>query len=35
LLYYDSENKHKEFLGEKVYNSQEEILNKIKELING
>lgn len=29
LLYYDSENNHKEFLGEKVYNTENEILKVI------
>ena len=29
LLYYDSEHKHKEFLGEKVYNNEKEILKEI------
>lgn len=34
LLYYDSEHNHQSFLGEKVYNSQDEILREIRNLIN-
>lgn len=29
LLYYDSEQKHKEFLGETVYNNKKEIINQV------